>query len=255
MYLMYVDESGDSGLVNSPTRYFVLSGIVMHELRWNQYLDQIVDYRKRMRNTFGLLLREEIHAAHMINRPGDLVRIKRNDRMTILRAFINELCSMNDLSIINIAIDKNGKPNNYNVMEKAWEALLQRFSNTMSHHNFPGPANADDRGMVVPDNTDINMVKGLMRKVRRYNPIPNQQQFGAGFRNLTIANLVEDPYFKDSRDSYFIQAADVAAFALYQKLAPSTYVKKKGGQRFFDRLEPVLCKAASTSDALGIVRL
>ena len=70
----------------------------------------------------------------MINRPGDLVRIKRNDRMTILRAFINELCSMNDLSIINIAIDKNGKPNNYNVMEKAG-SFVAEFSNTMSHHN------------------------------------------------------------------------------------------------------------------------
>ena len=33
MYLMYVDESGDSGLVNSPTRYFVLTGMVVHELR------------------------------------------------------------------------------------------------------------------------------------------------------------------------------------------------------------------------------
>lgn len=33
MYLMYVDESGDSGLLGSPTRYFVVSGIVLHELR------------------------------------------------------------------------------------------------------------------------------------------------------------------------------------------------------------------------------
>jgi len=33
---MYVDESGDSGLPSdgSPTRYFCLSGLVVHELRW-----------------------------------------------------------------------------------------------------------------------------------------------------------------------------------------------------------------------------
>lgn len=36
MYLMYVDESGDIGLVNSPTHYFVLVGLVLHELRWQQ---------------------------------------------------------------------------------------------------------------------------------------------------------------------------------------------------------------------------
>lgn len=41
MYLMYVDESGDPGLTSSPTRYFVLSGIVIHELRWAICLDQL----------------------------------------------------------------------------------------------------------------------------------------------------------------------------------------------------------------------
>jgi hypothetical protein len=30
MYFMYVDESGDPGLVGSPTRYFTLSGLVIH---------------------------------------------------------------------------------------------------------------------------------------------------------------------------------------------------------------------------------
>jgi hypothetical protein len=87
MYILYVDESGDSGMVNTPSPYFVLTGIVVHELRWNEYLDRLVDFRKRMRNKFGLLLREEIHCARMINKPGELVRIKRNDRLTILRNF------------------------------------------------------------------------------------------------------------------------------------------------------------------------
>ena len=31
MYLMYIDESGDTGTNNSPTQYFVLSAIVIHE--------------------------------------------------------------------------------------------------------------------------------------------------------------------------------------------------------------------------------
>lgn len=31
MYFMYVDESGDPGMLVSPTRYFVLSGLVVHE--------------------------------------------------------------------------------------------------------------------------------------------------------------------------------------------------------------------------------
>lgn len=250
---MYVDESGDPGLVGSPTRYFSLTGLVIHELRWNEYLDRLIDFRRRMRNQFGLLMREEIHAAHFINRPGKLVRIKRNDRLSIIRMLINELAAMQDISIINVVVDKEGKDQEYDVLIKAWEALIQRFSNTLSHRNFNGPANPDERGLIVPDNTDAKTIQNLLRKMRKYNPVPNQ--FGGGFRNLQVTNLVEDPYFKDSRDSYLIQAADVVAFALYQKLAPSSYIKKKSAHNYFNKLEAVLCKVASPRDPDGIVRL
>ena len=40
-----------------------------------------------MRQAFGLRLREELHAAALVNDPGALVRIPRNDRLTIVRAF------------------------------------------------------------------------------------------------------------------------------------------------------------------------
>lgn len=255
MYFMYVDESGDCGLVNSPTQYFTLTGIVIHELRWNEYLEKLIDYRKRIRNSFGILMREEIHSAHLINKPGDLVRIKRNDRLTIIRSFLNEIAAMQDISIINVVVDKQNKAEGYDVMEKAWEALIQRFSNTMSYRNFSGPANPDERGMIIPDNTEAKKIRALLRRMRKYNPVPNQKNIGNGYRNLTIPNLVEDPFFKDSRESYFIQAADVVAFALYQKIAPSSYMKKKSAHNYFNRLDAVLCKAASTTDPEGIVRL
>ena len=242
-------------MVNSPTRYFVLSGLVIHELRWNDYLEQIIDFRKRMRNTFGLLLREEIHSARMLNRPGELVRIKRNDRLSIIKHFINELAQLPDVSIINVVVGKAGKLNSYDVLENAWRALIQRFSNTISSRNFHGPVNPDERGMIVPDMSEVKRIREIIRRMRRYNPIPNQQMHGPGYRNILVSNMVEDPYFKDSEKSYFIQAADVAAFALYQSIAPSSYVKKKSGQNFFQRLDQVLCKVASTTDPDGIVRL
>lgn len=255
MYLMYVDESGDSGLNNSPTRYFVLTGVIMHELRWNDYLSRLIEFRKRMRNSFGLLLREEVHAAKMLNNPGELVRIKRNDRLSIIKYFVDELAAMQDLSIINVVVDKQGKAPDYDVIENSWKVLVQRFSNTISHRNFPGPVNPDERGMILPDMSEVKKITEIIRRMRRYNPIPNQAEFGTGYRNLQITNFVEDPYFKDSRNSYFIQAADVAAFVLYQKLCPSAFMKKKSGHNFFKRLDAVLCKVASGRDPDGIVRL
>ncbi len=124
MYLMYVDESGDPGITGSPSRYFILTGLVVHELRWRQYLDQLLDFRRRMRNQFGLLIREEIHAAHFINKPGPLVRIRRNDRLTILRHHIAELASMRDLSIITVLVDKHAKGAVYPVFDYSWIAFI-----------------------------------------------------------------------------------------------------------------------------------
>ena len=101
MFLMYVDESGDSGLINSPTRYFVLSGLVMHELRWQASLSQIVDFRRRMREVHGLKLGEEIHAAHMIGRgSGPLARIQKHNRLAILRNFLDEISRLPDANIL-----------------------------------------------------------------------------------------------------------------------------------------------------------
>lgn len=255
MYLMYVDESGDTGLINSPTRFFVLSGIVIHEMRWNEYLEQLIAFRQRINTRFGFKLREEIHSGTILTKPRDLARIPKYERLAILRMFADEVASMSDISIINVLIDKQGKSPNYDVFSVAWGALLQRFDNTLRHHNFPGPRNPDDRGMIFPDNTDNKTLNRLIRKMHHYNPVPNQSRYGHGYRNLKIQSVIEDANFRDSRDSYFVQAADLAAFLLYQMSQPSKYIRKKSAQNYFLRLTNVLCKIASSNDPLGIVRL
>lgn len=255
MFLMYVDESGDVGMVNSPTRYFVLSGIVIHELRWMPYLEQLIAFRRHLGAKYGLKLREEIHASAFINNPGDLIRIKRHDRLAILREFADQLASMPDLNIINIVVDKQIKSTDYDPFDMSWRVLIQRFENTISNRNFRGPANSDERGLLIPDATDDKKLTTLIRKMRRYNPIPSQSQYGGGSRNMTLQSIIEDPFLKDSEHSFFIQAADLCAFLLYQQLQPNSYMKRKAGQNYFNRLEPVLCKVASRNDPMGIVKI
>ena len=45
---MYVDESGDTGLDGSPTDHFVLTGFVVHEADWLDYLERLIAFRRRM---------------------------------------------------------------------------------------------------------------------------------------------------------------------------------------------------------------
>jgi len=252
-YLMYVDESGDPGMENSPTEYFVLSGLIVHETSWHSVFDRLVQFRRRIREGFGLLMREEIHAARMINRPGEQIRIPRNDRLSILRFFAKELSVIRTLRLISVVVDKRQKPVGYDVFDSAWRALLQRFENTMSYRNFPGPRDTDEHGIVFPDDTDHKKLASLLRRMRRYNPIPNQQHHGAGYRDLRVQRILEDPVFKRSDESYFVQACDLCAFLLYQEIAPNAYMKKKSANRYFRVLTPILCTQASPPD--GIVRL
>lgn len=255
MFLMYVDESGDVGLVNSPTRYFVLVGLVLHELRWQQTREETITFRRGLKQQFGLKLREEVHASEMISHPGSLARIPKHQRLEIVRRHADRLASMPDLSLVCVVVDKQGKAANYNVFERAWETLIQRFENTLAHHNFSGPKNADDRGMLFPDHTDDKKLNGLLRRMRVYNPVPNQPAFGGGYRNLTLRSVIEDANFRDSAHSYFVQAVDVSAYLLYQHFVPSSYMRKKSGRNYFRRLDPIVCKVVSPRHPDGVVRL
>lgn len=252
---MYGDESGDCGaLPRSPSRYFVLVGLVVHELRWQTCFDQMVDFRRRMKANFGLKLREELHAAGMIFRPGPLVRMRRNDRLAIIRAFTNELSGMSDFKVIPVVVDKNAKPAGYDVFGAAWKSLLGRFDKVLEGGGLTGPADRDDRGMLLPDHADDAKLTALLRRARRCDPAADQQHGGTGHQNARLVNIIEDPCFRDSRHSFFIQAVDLIAFLLYQQLCPSAYIRRKGAVHYFERLSGIICRGMSVKDSQGIVR-
>jgi len=253
VYVLYVDESGDVGSKPGSSHYFALSGFVVHELRWHETLESIIDFRRSARAKYGLKLRQEIHASHFIHKPGDMARIAKSMRLRLLRDVIDFEASLPDISVLNVIVDKTGKPADYDIFQSAWKALVQRFENTISYRNFPGPQNPQDFGLLVVDQTEESKLRELTRQMRVYNPVPNID--GSGYRQLPIKTLVEDAVHRNSLHSYFVQLSDVNAYFLYQKHEPSGYIRKKGARHYFDRLDSVLCKVASISDAQGIVRL
>jgi len=250
MYLMYVDESGDTGLVGSPSRYFTLSGIVVHERNWRPFIERLIAFRKTLKTVYGLGVRTELHASEYIRKPVD--GLTKYDRLAILRNTLDELAKMPDISITNIVVDKIDKPADYDVFQKAWGVLFQRFENTLFYGNFPGNFR-DDFGMVLSDATAGQKLTQMVRRMAVYNPIPSS--YGQGSRNIPIKKIIEDPHFKDSRSSLPVQMADVCAYFLHQKYAPNGYIKRKAAQNYFDRLQPVLNLKASTSNAFGIVQI
>lgn len=252
MYLCYVDESGDPGMSGSPFDRYILTAVVVHELRWLSTLDQIADFRKHLRTRYGLKLREEIHAYEFINKPGKLVRIAKSIRLHILGEVLRMLSTLEDVSVFHVSVMKAGKPHDFDPFETAWKYLLTRFHNGIEKQSFAGPHNASEFGIVIPDHTDEPKLMKLQRRLRRYNPIPSH--FG-GFRDKPLSLLVEDPVHRASAHSQFIQIADVAGYFLKQSYMPAGYIKKKGARNWIERIDPVRYRQITSKNARAILEV
>ena len=251
MYLLFVDESGDTGHINSNTSHFCLSGLVVHELRWDAVLTAITEFRRGLRTQYDLKVREEIHASEFISKPGQLKRIPKSIRLKILGKFLEFQASIQDISIINVVVVKSANPGR-DIFEIAWETLITRFHNTMSHHNFPGPRNPDDRGLIITDQTDEPKLRRLTRKMRRFNHVPSMINQGQS-RSVPTITIVEDAVHRSSSHSAFVQLSDVNAYFLRQLFKPNRYIKTQGARHWFNKLGDALCTVASRDRPDGIV--
>lgn len=230
MYLFYIDESGDTGTTNSPTRFFVLSAIVVHEHDWQNVLDDLITLRRGFKSSYGLLMKEEIHSYDFISgRPKLNASLNKYQRLAILKECLQWLNARNDISIVTVRCEKK---QGADVFDYAWRALIQRLDNTLAFKNFPNGM-GNDKGIIFADDTDGGKLTGLLRKMRRHNIVPNRASYGMGSRNITLRAVVEDPVLRNSATSYFHQLADVVAYFARQMYEPNRFIKKKGARNYY----------------------
>jgi hypothetical protein len=88
--------------------------------------------------------------------------------------------------------------------------------------------------------------------MRAFNYIPSQIPGHPPIQVLT-RRILDDPVPRESRHSYFIQLADLVAYALARRDFPRSNLRKFQFEKIFDIIDPVLLKDASQSDPQGIV--
>jgi hypothetical protein len=244
---LYVDESGDPGRHRYSSPHFILSGLIIFQEDWSLYLDRLKTFRKSLYSKYGLNQRTEIHSSELIRISSlkEYQKINKTNRINILRDYASQIpIIFNNARVINVCLKIEEHPER-DIFELAWSRLLQRFDTYLKKE-------AKDKGLVIVDDTDSLKLQNLQRKLRIYNPIPSH--FSEGSYNAPINNILEDPFSRNSNQSYFIQTVDVIAHLLYRKEFPKGSLKKFGLEHQFSKIEPILLKKASKSDDLGVVR-
>ena len=75
MLYAYVDESGDTGYENSPSKLFTLALLLIPDRKWLDSLNGLVELRRKMRRLWGISQREELKAAHLLRPGGEFRRL------------------------------------------------------------------------------------------------------------------------------------------------------------------------------------
>ena len=134
--------------------------------------------------------------------------------------------------------------------ERAFERMLNRINRTLEVWGSYAV-------LVCDEGKEIAYTR-LVRRMYVYNPIPSQYgvwpETGEARKNIPLEHVVEDPFFKDSAQSYFVQLVDFSAYALLRRERPIPSKTKYGLDTAFDSLAPILVREATRRDAEGIIR-
>lgn len=253
MLIAYIDESGDSGNIRGgSSKTYTLGCLLVESQSWDTTFDDFLAMRKRLKQTYGIPIRAEIKANYLIRNSGPfkILNLNPNDRRVIYKAHLDEISKNTTLRAFGIVVHKSMTSTSNEVLEFAWKTLLQRLERT-SHGLGNTPI------LIVHDEGENDAIRKIARWSRRR--LSSGSTIGAGSRTLPFSKLVDDPVPKKSHESYFLQLADLVAYAAFRRIyAPSSSISGVVDQFMWDNLGNGIFGAVNqvrTITAPGIVEV
>jgi hypothetical protein len=209
----YVDESGNTGDVNSGGSLTYTLGCVLIEADlWPIAFDEMLEFRRRLRGSFGLPMRAEVKANYLLRNSGDLrpVNLGPGARRVIYRAHMRML-ELLPARAFAIVVDKRQQAlTPTNCFGLAWEGLLQRLERTSTKERATFA--------VFHDEGEDDAIRRWVRRSRRY--LTAGSAYGTGGLTYSAKLLVDDPVPRRSERSYLIQMADLVAYSAFRAVVP-----------------------------------
>jgi hypothetical protein len=238
MHLIYIDDSRDEQIC-------VFSALALPVDQWHCAFQLVRDFRRELRRAYGIYVYEELHAWKFVSgrgRPSDRI-ITKGQRCAIFKGALKVVSELPGARLFNAVFPKGQD-------QKAFEWLLNRINRSLQAWG--------SHAILICDQGKETSYTRLVRRMYVYNPIPSQvgiwQDTGRCWKNIPLDRVVEDPFFKDSVQSYFVQLVDFCAYALLRRERPVPSKTKYGLDTAFAVLHPILVREARPRDPEGIIR-
>lgn len=206
---VYIDESGDTGRrENGGSVTYTLGCVLLSVDTWTDSLDAMIAMRREIKSMYGLKMSQEAKANHLVGVKKVYRDLGLGDGQVrdIYQRHLNTIANV-ATGVGAIVINKPDiRKQDADVFHIAWEYLFTRLRARTEKTGEPI--------IVVHDDGEPDRVRKHLRKFRRAN------WQGGGFGEARL--LVEDSVSRDSQQSYFIQAADLCAYAASRCAIPAT---------------------------------
>ena len=196
MHILYLDDSGSTQ--NQNNKYFVLGGVSIYETQARIVNGRLENLARKVcpENSAAA----EFHASEIFGRRKSPWKgMEKRQSIEVIESVLRVLTGGIDAHVFACAVEKESLPENQDPVEIAFEDLCSRFNQYLNR--------LGQQGLLV---LDKSTKETALQKMTR-----NFQQIGTQWG--TIKNLVDVPFFVDSRASRLVQLADHVAYAVFRR--------------------------------------
>ncbi len=206
MDLIYIDDSADEEIS-------VFSALTVRADKWNSCLKKIKRFRHELKMSDGISIEAEFHAWKFVSGRGKIADgvVTKGRRCQIFKQTLQMVTMLPEVRLFNTVFPAKAR-------ELAYETLLGRINQTLRLW--------DSHAILICDEGTENVYTRLVRRMQ-------------ASKNEAIDRILEDPFFKSSDQSYFIQLSDFCAYALLRQEHPIESKTRYGLDQTFNLLTPI----------------
>lgn len=246
--MAYVDETGDVG---APSRAgasscYALGCVLINLDDWPTAFDRLIEFRRRLRSVLNIPMRAELKANYLIRNSGPLraLDLSPSQRQYAYRLHMRLLSQLPARAFAVVTDKAKARVSGNSCFDMTWEMLLQRFERTCHYENTTL--------MITHDEGNNDAVRRIVRKARRH--LTAGTMYGGGNLRFKAEKFLDDPIPRSSQHSYFVQLADLVAYAGWRSyMAPSRSVAAVVPKSMWSHLGPAVHSDVNRSRLNGSV--